>query len=270
MLRVLCRGQERRLIGYSLPEIARPQIAYARESVPNLLRQRDILQLRRVSLHLRAHAGSRRGLRGATRERHAAVKDAAHVRPGLAQVEIAKVRLAVNSHCTGSHSLLSERLARNRCLKHEIGRAGNLLDAAMPEYLLPIAGTLEAGSVFSWPFRLSITQSQATAKRQGKYFSDLEPRINQYCQRLSPGASLLFFLCQLRQPCIGRRIQVRARGLRASEKPRSDRPFPLREEGTGPHPRRGRDEKKAFVSTIISSRPTVRAASGGPCSTWSG
>jgi hypothetical protein len=44
---------------------------------------------------------------------------------------------AANSYCTGSHSLLSERLARNRCLKHESGKGGKPLDAAMPEYLPP-------------------------------------------------------------------------------------------------------------------------------------
>jgi hypothetical protein len=44
---------------------------------------------------------------------------------------------AANSYCTGSHSLLSERLARNRCLKDEIGKEGKPLDAAMPAYLPP-------------------------------------------------------------------------------------------------------------------------------------
>jgi hypothetical protein len=109
---------------------------------------------------------------------------------------------AANSYCVGSHSLLSERLARNRRLEHEIGREGMPLDTAMPEYLPPcywtscafarhqtkvihqhpfgryqdtkqIGGTLEPGSVFTWPFRLSMTHSQVMAKRQGKYFGDL-------------------------------------------------------------------------------------------------
>src|SRR4051812_14198251 len=87
---------------------------------------------------------------------------------------------ASNSYCVGSHSLLSERLARNRCLDRE--RPGAPLDDQMPEYLPPcywtsaafsgaavqivhkhpfgkfeekkqIAGTLPAHSVFTWPFR---------------------------------------------------------------------------------------------------------------------
>jgi exodeoxyribonuclease V alpha subunit len=136
---------------------------------------------------------------------------------------------AANSYCTGSHSLLSERLARNRCLKDEIGKEGQPLDAAMPAYLPPcywtsrafashqtnvvhqhpfgryqethqIPGTLEQGSVFTWPFRLSMTHSQATAKRHGKYFGDLESRIDRYCKRLSPGASLVFFYLNYDNP----------------------------------------------------------------------
>src|SRR5215467_10007472 len=44
---------------------------------------------------------------------------------------------AANSYCVGSHSLLSERLARNRSLKKETGKKGELLDVAMPDYLPP-------------------------------------------------------------------------------------------------------------------------------------
>jgi hypothetical protein len=136
---------------------------------------------------------------------------------------------AANSYCTGSHSLLSERLARNRCLKDEIGREGQPLDAAMPGYLPPcywtscafaphhtkvvhqhpfgkyqethqIPGMLEPGSVFTWPFRLSMTHSQAVNKKQGRYFGDLEPRMDRYCKRLSPGASLVFFYLNYDNP----------------------------------------------------------------------
>jgi len=134
-----------------------------------------------------------------------------------------------NSYCTGSHSLLSERLARNRDLEQEVGRAGEPLDAAMPGYLPPcywtscafalrkttivhqhpfgryqdtkqISGMLEPGSVFTWPFRLAMTHTQATAKRHGKYFGDLDSRIDRYCKSLSPGASLMFFYLNYDNP----------------------------------------------------------------------
>jgi exodeoxyribonuclease V alpha subunit len=136
---------------------------------------------------------------------------------------------AGNSYCIGSHSLLSERVARNRCLKDEIGRAGKPLDAAMPAYLPPcywtscafashqtqvvhqhpfgkyaethqISGALDPGSVFTWPFRLSMTHSRPTMNRLGKYFGDLESRIDRYCKRLSPGGSLVFFYLNYDNP----------------------------------------------------------------------
>lgn len=136
---------------------------------------------------------------------------------------------AANSYCTGSHSLLSERLARNRCLRQEIAVQGKPLDVAMPEYLPPcywtscafaahrtkvvhehpfgkyqktkqIPGVLDSGSVFTWPFRLSMTHSSATSKKHGKYFGDLEPRIERYCKRLSPGSSLVFFYLNYDNP----------------------------------------------------------------------
>jgi exodeoxyribonuclease V alpha subunit len=133
-----------------------------------------------------------------------------------------------NSYCTGSHSLLSERLARNRCLKDEIGkerasrsmrpcprtcrlviglRALSLQTKVVHQHPFgrhqethQIDGTLEPGSVFTWPFRLSMAQSQATIKRQGRYFGDLEPRLDRYCKRLSPAASLVFFYLNYDNP----------------------------------------------------------------------
>ncbi|HXR75393.1 MAG TPA: ATP-dependent RecD-like DNA helicase [Bryobacteraceae bacterium] len=136
---------------------------------------------------------------------------------------------AANSYCTGSHSLLSERLARNRCLKDEIGKEGQPLDAAMPAYLPPcywtscafashqtkvvhkhpftryqdthqIPGVLEPGSVFTWPFRLAMTHSQGTTKKHGMYYPDLEHRIDRYRKRLSPGSSLVFFYLNYDNP----------------------------------------------------------------------
>ena len=118
-----------------------------------------------------------------------------------------------------------------------------------------IDGTLEPGSVFTWPFRLSMAQSQATIKRQGRYFGDLEPRLDRYCKRLSPAASLVF-LSQLRQPGIGRQVQIRARGLRASQEPGPHRPFSLREERSGSPPQPGQAD-------IISPERGVEANGAG-------
>ena len=93
---------------------------------------------------------------------------------------------AANTYCTGSHSLLSERLAREKRTQSEKPRAK--LDAAMPEYLPPcfwsscafadastqvahrhpfrnlrdtkqIDATLAPYAVYTWPFRLAMTHS---------------------------------------------------------------------------------------------------------------
>ena len=125
---------------------------------------------------------------------------------------------AGNTYCTGSHSLLSERLAREKSTERE--KAGEKLDAGLPEYLPPcfwtscvfatdetktvhrhpfgylkdqkkVDGALPANSVYTWPFRLSITHN--SYNRHGQYFPDLEERIDRYCERLTKGSSLIFF-----------------------------------------------------------------------------
>ncbi len=125
-----------------------------------------------------------------------------------------------NTYCTGTHSLLSERLAREKRLGPELAAPGTNLDVALPEYLPPcfwsscafaddptatlhrhpfgylrdkkqIQAKLRPFSVYTWPFRLSITHD--SFKRHGQYFPDLEKRIDRYCARLVKGKSLVFF-----------------------------------------------------------------------------
>lgn len=132
---------------------------------------------------------------------------------------------AGNTYCTGSHSLLSERLAREKRTKRE--KAGEKLDATLPDYLPPcfwtscafatdetktvhrhpfgylkdkkkIDGALPAYSVYTWPFRLSITHN--SYKRHGQYFPDLEGRIDRYCERLTKAGSLMFFYLNYDNP----------------------------------------------------------------------
>ena len=131
---------------------------------------------------------------------------------------------AGNTYCTGSHSLLSERLAREK--RTEMETAGERLDTVLPDYLPPcfwtscafateetktvhrhpfrkykskkIDGTLPAYSVYTWPFRLSITQN--SYNQYGQYFPDLEERIDRYCDRLTKGNSLMFFYLNYDNP----------------------------------------------------------------------
>lgn len=130
-----------------------------------------------------------------------------------------------NSYCTGSHSLLSDRLAREK--RTDCERPCAPLDADLPNYQPPcfwtsssfaasptkvvhrhpflkyaaekqIEEVLPAASLFTWPFRLSITHN--SQKRHGQYFPDLEERIEQYVGRLTAKRSLVFFYLNYDNP----------------------------------------------------------------------
>ena len=134
---------------------------------------------------------------------------------------------AANIYCTGSHSLLSERLAREKRISVEQATAGAKLDATLPDYLPPcfwsscafadeatttvhrhpfgylknkkqITTTLPANSIYTWPFRLSITQNARSG--HGQYFPDLNDRIKRYQARLEKGRSLIFFYLNYDNP----------------------------------------------------------------------
>lgn len=132
---------------------------------------------------------------------------------------------AANTYCTGNHSLLSERLAREKKISSE--KACAELDATLPDYLPPcfwtscafaenetrtvhrhpfgnlkdkkqISEALPPHSLYTWPFRLSITHN--SYKRHGQYFPDLEGRIDRFCERLTKGGSLVFFYLNYDNP----------------------------------------------------------------------
>ena len=132
---------------------------------------------------------------------------------------------AGNSYCTGSHSLLSERLAREK--KVDCETCGDRLDQHLPEYQPPcfwtssafapvatktlhrhpfpqyrnelkIEDELPANAIYTWPFRLSITH--ASSAQHGQYFPDLEERIDRYIKRLTPNRSLVFFYLNYDNP----------------------------------------------------------------------
>ena len=132
-----------------------------------------------------------------------------------------------NTYCTGNHSLLSERLAREKRPSIEQDMVGEKLDSDLPDYLPPcfwsscafadtatetlhrhpfgflrdekqIKGRLHSNSIYTWPFRLSITHN--SSKRHGQYFPDLEARIDRYCDRLTKGKSLIFLYLNYDNP----------------------------------------------------------------------
>ena len=132
-----------------------------------------------------------------------------------------------NTFCNGTHSLLSERLAREKRLDPKLEAPGKKLDSALPQYLPPcfwsssafashptktvhrhpfgylkdkkqITGKLPPYSAYTWPFRIAITHN--SFKKNGQYFPDLEARIARYSERLTKGKSLVFFYLNYDNP----------------------------------------------------------------------
>jgi exodeoxyribonuclease V alpha subunit len=130
-----------------------------------------------------------------------------------------------NTYCTGSHSLLSERIAREKRGECETPCAS--MDAALPAYQPPcfwtssafaaratrtihrhplkayrdkkqIEDTLPSFSIYTWPFRLSSVHN--CREEFGRYFPDLERRIENYCTRLKRNRSLIFFYLNFDNP----------------------------------------------------------------------
>lgn len=141
---------------------------------------------------------------------------------------------AGNSYCVGARSLLSDRLARVRRLDVETANQGGPLDARIDDegYLPPcywtsgafaahgtrivhrhpfiklqdtkvIEDNLPPYSVFTWPFRLSMTHGKAAKKRHGSYFRDLDDRIGRYLGRIKSNESIVFFYLNYDNPISG-------------------------------------------------------------------
>lgn len=136
-----------------------------------------------------------------------------------------------NYYCTGSHSLLSERIARRKQQQLESGHKSERLDALMPNYIPPCYWTSSAFSptlmkikhdhpfqryegkkidedmppysVFSWPFRLSLNHSKEKLDSQGKYPPDLPKRIQNLTRKFEPGESIVFFYLNYDNPISG-------------------------------------------------------------------
>lgn len=134
-----------------------------------------------------------------------------------------------NSYCCGSHSLLSERIARDKQTSLEEEHAGAALDTLLPAYLPPcywsacafaekpteivhahpfrkfrdthrIKDHLPVASVLTWPFRLTLTHGRDANQRDGQYPADLVDRVERYRARITPDRSLVFFYLNYDNP----------------------------------------------------------------------
>jgi len=134
-----------------------------------------------------------------------------------------------NFYCVGTHSLLSERIARKRDLEIEKNHAGedikNLKGYIPPCYwsinafcneeknikhehpfdfvtVDSIPETLGPFSVFSWPFKLSFVITKKNRNKHGKYWpkSVLKDRINDFLDKFVDKESIVFFYCNYDNP----------------------------------------------------------------------
>ena len=63
-----------------------------------------------------------------------------------------------------------------------------------------IPDVIPAASVFTWPFRLSMTHHKDAKKRDGKYPADWDARADRYVERLTKKKSLVFFYLNYDNP----------------------------------------------------------------------
>lgn len=134
-----------------------------------------------------------------------------------------------NWYCSGTHSLLSERIARRKNVELEQDNATrkiSMLEDYTPpcfwscnafsehEYRIehvhpfenvevePIKDTLKPNSVYTWPFRLSFNHSKKIRKIWGTYPPPkvLERRINDFFNKLKVGKTIIFFYLNYDNP----------------------------------------------------------------------
>lgn len=133
-----------------------------------------------------------------------------------------------NYYCVGSHSLLSDRLARKRNLTIESKNADKNLDE-LGDYTPPcfwtsnafsdrqinvrhnhpfpsyedshyIDDTLTGYSVFTWPFRLSFNHKTDKIRMHGSYPPDQDERIEKFIEKFLPNESIVFFYLNYDNP----------------------------------------------------------------------
>jgi hypothetical protein len=132
-----------------------------------------------------------------------------------------------NVYCVGTHSLLSERLARNKKIEIESDHREVPIDQ-ISGYLPPCFWTTNAFSAdalnvrhdhafsslkhksiqdklggfssFTWPFRLSFNHSKKKKGMHGNYPPDLERRIDDFLKMFTPNLSIVFFYLNYDNP----------------------------------------------------------------------
>lgn len=139
-----------------------------------------------------------------------------------------------NVYCVGTHSLLADRIATNRNLEVEQEHKNNNVNNVKQEknYTVPCFWSINAFgdheikidhhhafkdrqdkpiktipndilypySIFTWPFKLSFVHSKRNFDIHGKYWPDLEARINDFVNKFSVNESIIFFYANYDNP----------------------------------------------------------------------
>jgi hypothetical protein len=138
---------------------------------------------------------------------------------------------AGNTYCTGAHSLLSGRIEKKKDTEYESKEgvrgeyvAKNFQPSNVPpcywsinafgdqEFAVnhqhpfsnvpkEIPDIIKKHSVITWPFKLSFVHNKYTSeKKHGKYWPDLEQRIDNYIKKFTPNESIIFFYANYDNP----------------------------------------------------------------------
>jgi exodeoxyribonuclease V alpha subunit len=134
-----------------------------------------------------------------------------------------------NRYCSGYHSLLSERIRRNKeeSIAEEIKYAGksiadidylppcywsinlnatkpatvNHINPAAPKELAPIQEELAANAMFSWPFAISFNRTAKQMQAEGAYPPNLDNvRIPLFREKVKEKSSIAFFYAKFSNP----------------------------------------------------------------------
>ncbi|MFM9328010.1 AAA family ATPase [Paenibacillus mesotrionivorans] len=162
-----------------------------------------------------------------------------------------------NVYCTGTNSLLSDRIAQNKNVDLEKEYSETDIQLLPSEYQVPcywslnafsdtdkpilhshaftgikhkIPETLKAYSVFTWPFKLSFVHNDENKKKYGNYPPDLEKRVDKFIEKFPEKQSIIFFYANYDNPVSADEMKYLLLGCSLiSEKPQKTW-FPLSKE----------------------------------------
>ncbi len=165
---------------------------------------------------------------------------------------------AGNTYCTGTHSLLSGRIEKNKNAQAEQAQSGEYIQGNFaPEAVPPcywsinafgdksfdvrhghafgwvrhtIPDVVKPYSVFTWPFKLSFVHTEKNKKIHGNYWPDLEQRIKDYTTNFKKDESIMFFYANYDNPVSADDMKYLLLGCSVLDEVQTTGHFPFTEE----------------------------------------